>query len=458
MSFQINNLCRWSFLASVLFFLILFSACEMPLTAPTPTMSFQQLAATSTSAASSVTLETPVQVYLPDIDRPGTETSPVALPETPANTPIGTGEAQKSDSRLAFLKNGDLWLVELPNLEPRRLTSSSDLSTFAWSPDGSRIATFNGHSLCFVNSKEAIANECLGLDLTDEQAPVPRGIVWSPDQQTIVLWNLANPWDDQALGWLVVPLDSPQDTVRIADPGEFGYTPDGDPLPGGFTGQPAFLANGTLIGTLTHRSNCGSGGCRYQLYSFDRLERKFTPYPNNPDQGWSEGQNLVLSADRGLVANFGTFISECESFITFADTFEISSGKRNAYNLELEAITSFDFSPDARRAVISRVSGCPAPAEQVTWDRSCGLSQGFDTFPLQVWDLENGSRSDLYPGNSPDWAPDHNHIAFRSCLAESQSGTYEPSAAGPPSIFVLDLDSNQLLQIGEGLYPSWSPD
>lgn len=425
------------------------SGCEMPLTAPTPTMNAQQLAATSTSAV----IE-PVQVYLPEIDRPVGEVTPPVSQEIPAAPPPGN---QEVDSRLAFLKNGDLWLVELPATEPRRLTSSSDLSTFAWSPDGSRIATFNGHSLCFVDITAARTSECLGLDLTDEQAPVPRGIVWSPDQQTIVLWNLANPWEDQALGWLIVPLDPAQDILRITDPLEFGYKPDGEPAPGGFTGQPVFLADGTLIGTLTHRDNCGSGGCSYQLYSFDRVQKKFSPYPNNPEQGWSEGQNLVLSADRQLLANFGTFFSECESFVTFADTFEIDTGERNAYNLELEAITSLDFSPDADRAVIARVSGCPAPSEQITWDRACGLSQGFDVFPLQVWELENGTRSDLYPGTAPDWAPGHNRIAFRSCLSESQSGAYEPSSSSPPAIYVLDLDSGQLLHIGEGLYPSWSP-
>ena len=436
----------------LLVMLLVLSACEMPLTAPTPTLSSVQQAATGAPASEppANSSETPVQVFLPEIDKSPTDDSPEA-------TQSGPILPQDTAGRLAFLKNGDLWLVELPQIEPRRLTSSSDLLTFAWSPDAARIATFNGRSLCFVHLAGEQTSECLGMGLTEEQAIIPRGIVWSPDQKTIVLWNLANPWDDQALGWLVFPLEAPQEILRIADPLEYGFTREQEQVPGGFTGQPQFLKDSTLTGTLSHREECGSGGCRYQLYIFDVVERKFSPYPNNPEEGWSEGQNLVLSPDGELLANFGTFFSECDSYVTFADTFELSTGLRKAFNLELEAITSLDFSPDAKRAVISRVSGCPSPPEQATWDRSCGLSQGFDTLPLQIWDLEEGEREDYFPGVSPDWSPDRDWIAFRSCLAESASGLYEPSSSGPPSIYVLDLASGDLKLIGEGLNPAWSP-
>lgn len=433
--------------------LLVLSACEMPLTAPTPTLNSVQQATLGapTSEPPVTSSETPVQVFLPEIDKSPTDDSPDATQSEPSLP-------QDPGGRLAFLKNGDLWLVELPQIEPRRLTSSSDLLTFAWSPDAAQIATFNGHSLCFVDPSGEQTSECFGMGLTGEQSIIPRGIVWSPNQKTIVLWNLANPWDDQALGWLVVPLDAPQDIVRIADPLEFGFTLEQEQVPGGFTGQPLFLEDGTLTGTLSHRQECGSGGCRYQLYVFDVAERKFSPYPNNPEEGWSEGQNLVLSPDGKLLANFGTFFSECDSYVTFADTYELSTGLRKAFNLELEAITSLDFSPDAKRAVISRVSGCASPPEQASWDRSCGLSQGFDTFPLQIWDFEEGAREDYFPGVSPDWSPGRDWIAFRSCLAESASGLYEPSPSGPPSIYVLELATGELILIGEGLNPAWSPE
>ncbi|OGO30414.1 MAG: hypothetical protein A2Z16_00065 [Chloroflexi bacterium RBG_16_54_18] len=449
---NLMNTSRTRFWGLPLILLLVISACEMPLTAPTPTLYSVQQATTGAPASDppASTAEPPVQVFLPDIDKSPTDNSPTA-------TESGETTPQDSAGRLAFLKNGDLWLVELPQLEPRRLTSSSDLQTFAWSPDASRIATFNGRSLCYVDLAGEQTSECLGLGLTEEQSIIPRGIVWSPDQKTIVLWNLANPWDDQALGWLVVHLDAPQDVLRIADPLEYGYMLEKEQVPGGFTGQPLFLKDGTLVGTLSHREECGSGGCRYQLYTFDPAQRKFSPYPNNPEEGWSEGQNLVLSPDGGLLANFGTFFSECDSYITFADTFDLNSGQRKAFNLELEAITSLDFSQEATQAVIARVSGCASPPEQSTWDRSCGLSQGFDTFPLQVWDLENGGREDYFPGVSPDWSSGKDLIAFRSCLAESASGIYEPTSTGPPSIYVLVLATGDLLQIGEGLNPAWSP-
>lgn len=439
---------RFRFTLLALSLLLVLAACEMPLTAPTPTPS--QL--NRPSATPSEGAQSSEQVFLPEVVQPAITPTTDQSNNPPTVTPAGETRA-----RLAFLKNGDLWLATLPQPEPRRLTSSSDLMTFAWSPDGVRIATFNGRSLCFVDPSGNKASECSGLDLSDDQSIIPRGIVWSPDQSTIVLWNLANPWDDQALGWLVVPLSSPQETARIADPSDYGLTLSSERTPGGFTGQPAFLADGTLIGTLSHRDWCGEGGCRYQLYSFDLPQRKFSPYPNNPEEGWSEGQNLALSADRDLLANFGTFFTDCDSYVTFADIYTLSNSQRKAYNFELEAITSLDFSSDARQAVISRVSGCPSPPEQTTWDRTCGLSQGFDVFPLQILDLESGEREDSFPAVSPGWSPDGTWIVFRSCLAPGASGSYEPTPNGPPSIYILNLSTEELLKVGEGLYPAWSP-
>ena len=172
----------------LLVLLLVLSACEMPLTAPTPTLNSGQQATMGAPASEppATSSETPVQVFLPEIDKPPTEGSPEA-------TQSGPILPQDSAGRLAFLKNGDLWLVELPQVEPRRLSSSSDLMTFSWSPDAARIATFNGRSLCFVELAGEQTSECLGMGLTEEQAIIPRGIVWSPDQTTIVYGTRPTP-------------------------------------------------------------------------------------------------------------------------------------------------------------------------------------------------------------------------------------------------------------------------
>jgi hypothetical protein len=446
----------------------LLAACSL-LPTPTPTPQVAEIPTAGVTPVepfqpSSPTPEATVQIYLPEVAKP-TEVYPAPVGVSPTEQVQPTPPLAPSISgRLAFLQNGDLILADLPGPVLHQLTSGAGLLNFAWSPDGSRLATFNGHQLCFLDSAGAPLGDCLDLGLTDEQAPIPRGIVWSPDESTIVLWNQANPWDEGALGWLIVPLNATQvpagpgqEILRIADPVDWGLAVAPNNDPGGITGQPLFLPDGRLVGTLSHRWLCGSGGCHYQLYEFNPAQRSFSPYPNNPGEGWSEGQGLVLSTDGRSLADFGAFFNGCDSFVTFVDVFDLASSTRQAFNLDMEVVGGLDLSPEGQRAVIARLAGCASPPEQVTWDRSCGLSQGFDILPMQVWDLSSDQRSDLLPGTAVDWSPAGDWITFRSCLAQDSTGAWQPASSGPPSVYVLDLASRTVIPIGAGASPAWSP-
>jgi hypothetical protein len=168
------------------------------------------------------------------------------------------------------------------------------------------------------------------------------------------------------------------------------------------TGQALFLRDGRLVGTLSHRYLCAAGGCRYQLYELDLQKRTFLPFSNKPEEGWSEGQSLVLSSDGGLLANFSTFSESSQAYFSYIDLFGLGSGIRQVYSLPQEALDGLALSPDASRAVIARRS-LEGVKDQASWAQACGLTQGFDVYPLRIWDLASEQSDELFPGLLPAW-------------------------------------------------------
>jgi hypothetical protein len=385
-----------------------------------------------------------------------TTTLPTEGPAVTASVPSHPTPAPSAGPQLAFLKDGDVWLLDQPDGKPYPLTVLGNLFSFAWAPDGERMAVFDGRQICMVHRDGSVRTACLDLGLDDMQSKIQRLMIWSPDQTYIVLWNPVNPWDEGAIGWMIVALDGSNITYRIEDPVDWGASlaPNNDQ--GGIMGQPVYLADGKLVGTLTHRWLCGSGGCHYKLYQFDFDSRSFVPYPNKPEEGWSEGLRLVLSADQRLLANFGTFYNGCENYFTFMDIFNLTDQTRQVFDLDQEAVSDMALSPDAQRALIARSAGC-STQNTATWDEACGLSQGFDIYPMQFWELASNQRSDALPGVMPAWSPDGKWLAFRSCLASSDSGAWEPSATTPASIYIMDASGNKLTLIAEGSLPAWRP-
>jgi WD40-like Beta Propeller Repeat len=382
--------------------------------------------------------------------QPGTGTETPALPTAAPTNPPPAGP------QLAFLKDKDIWLLDQPGGQPYQLTVAGDILSFAWAPGGERLAAFNGKTLCIVNRDGSVRTACLDLGLNEIQSQIERQIIWSPDSNWIVLWNPVNPWDEGAIGWYIIALDSSGSTYRIEDPVDWGASLAPNNEAGGITGQPVFLINGQLVGTLTHRYLCGASGCHYQLYEFNFNARSFAPYPNKPEEGWSEGQTLALSQDGRFLVNFGTFFSGCESFTTFMDAFDLAASSRKSYDLAQEALAGIALSPDMFQAVISRISGCGSQ-DQTYWNQTCGLSQGFEVFPMQTWDLAEDQRSDLPPGLAPVWSPDGAWLAFRSCLAQGSQGDWQSDAATPASIYLLEIATGKVTSVTQGTQPAWRP-
>lgn len=427
----------------------------LPNSNPSPEETTATPTALSATPPGALATTTPLQPAGPGATQAPVETAPAA-PAPGGEQPVPPPTLPPSGGpQLAFLKDGDVWLLDQPTGQPYPLTVAGDILSYAWSPDGQRLVIFNGRSLCFFNSDGSVRTACLELGLDDNQAQVARNIIWSPDQRWIVLWNNLNPWDEGAIGWLIVGLDTANEMYRIEDPVDWGASLAPNNEPGGFTGQPVFLPDGKLVGTITHRYLCSEGGCHYQLYEFNFETKSLTPYPNKPQEGWSEGQRLVLSDDGRILTNYGVFFFGCDSYVTFADAFELASQNRQSYNLEGQAMADLALSPDLKFGVFARTAGClneTAPA----WNLACGLFPSFEVYSMQHWDPASGALRDLPAGVSPDWSPDGQWIAFNSCLAQSAAGAWEPSADTPASIYVMDLN-DKVTAISTGSMPAWRP-
>jgi hypothetical protein len=450
---------KWFSIFKIFFLVMLLltgcSSFAKPTEATQPTTDLPTQAQQETPVQSIASTPT-VQVFLPEIQGGNQETPAALIPTAePTPAPTLTPAPIVPASQLAFLMNKDLWLASVPDGGMVQLTKSGDLLSFAWSPDGSMIATYNGHNLCGLQPDGAPVGKCIDLELDDEQAIIERHIVWSPNQKTLVLWNVSNPWDETAIGWIIVYRDGSGTIIKITDPVDWGLSAAPNNEPGGVTGQAIFLSDGSLLGTLSHRWLCGTGGCHYQLYRFDLTAKIFLPYPNKPEEGWSEGSNLYISKDQQMLVNFGNFNASCDTAVAFLDLYDLASSTRKLFNLNQEALDSLAISPDSSQLILSRMAACSSQSQ--SWDHSCGLSQGNDILPMQRLDLASEQRSDLAPGVSPVWSPDSLWIAFRSCLGQNSSGSWEPSGTTAPAIYAMSPDGSGLRLVSEGDAPAWKP-
>jgi WD40 repeat protein len=445
------------------FFILLITGCQAtPPKPPAQPLATQPLESTRAVLPPSSTPLQPAPAPAQTATATHSQTTPMSIEtSSPAPTLFSEPTTQQptlppsGGPQLAFLNNQDVWLLDQPTGKPYALIVAGDILSYAWSPDGQRLVTFNGHSLCFFHSDGSVRTACLDLGLDDMQAQIPRNIIWSPDQRWIVLWNPLNPWDEGSIGWLIVNLDTSNEMYRIQDPVDWGASLAPNNEEGGFTGQPVFLPDGKLVGTLTHRYLCSEGGCHYHLYEFNFETKSLVPYPNKPQEGWSEGLKLVLSDDGRSLTNFGVFFFGCDSYVTFADTFDLTSQERVSYNLENQAILDLALSPDTKTGVIARTAGC-LNEETVAWNQTCGLYPGFEVYSMQFWDVASGNFIELPSGITPDWSPNGELIAFNSCLTKNTAGAWEPTANTQASIYLMDLNG-AVTPISTGSMPSWRP-
>ena len=404
------------------------------------------------------------QVALPQVDNAGagSQAAPATSAESSesiegASSTAPVAEPQANETPLlAYLSEKNLFLVEAPMGSARQLTTTNDILSFAWAPDGIILATYNGSQLCFVDIGGTKVADCIEVETDDTQLSDERKIAWSPDKKHLVLWNTTTLRTEGSIGWIIVALDGSKEIVSIYDPVDWGLDIAPDSGPGGITGQALFLQDGRLIGTFTHNSLCSQAGCHYQVYQFDFVTKKLGAFDNKPQEGFSEGLQLVLSNDGKTLVNTGVFNSGCQDYLTFLDFYQLDSQTRTVFDLRQEAVNHITLAPDSTFAVIARSGICSNP-ELVNWASTCGLSPDIAIYPLQIWDFANQTRTDLFPAVTPAWSLDGDWLVFNTCLAQNASGGWEVSAETSPGIFLRSFIDGAVYKIGDGSQPAWQP-
>ena len=371
-----------------------------------------------------------------------TTSLPLPPPPTPTTTPA---------SILAYLRQGNLWFWEATTQREVQVTGAGNIHAFAWSPDGALLATYTGRDVCFLAAADGRTLACTPLPGAPTTQYKASSVIWSPQQDQLLI--IQDTW------WLVqVAQGQPTEITHFEDPQTWGAVWPGieDPLSPAYTGQALFLNDGSLLGSAAHAYACGSGGCTHQLFRFNRETVRLEPF-GGPALS-SGGDQLHLSADGRLLINYGTFHVGCGMYTTRVTITDLTTGNGRSFAFEQEAFDELVFAPDGQQLLVAQGEGCGSLGQAV-WSVSCGLSDAFAIYPLQLWDWQANSRETLLPGLEPEWSPDGRHIAFRSCLAQSPAGIWEPIHSGPPWLYILSFqtDGYVIVPVAIGQSPAWQP-
>ena len=383
------------------------------------------------------------------------EANPPVAPVVPVveePTPVPTITAPEEPApQLAYLRDGDIRLYDYATNSESAITDVGSIVAYTWSPDGSRMATYDGQQLCFVNlAIQGQPQPCRELGAAERDLGGNAEIIWSPDEQFILV---------RQSEWWLVDLAQTDAVYHIAEPMDWGMVwPDGNE-DGGFSMPAAavFLEDGSLLGSVAHSFFCGSGGCQHRLATFDPVTQRFGPTSlSNLEAGG--GGEIGISANGRVLVNYGTSHVGCAFYNTYVTFVDLEQESSHEFFFEQEAFYALSLSADGRLALIARGEGCGA-ADRDIWSIRCGLSDAFEIYALQLWAWAEEERLDLPPGLEPAWAGSGRSLAFRSCLAQAPSGNWEPMAAGPPWVYVLHFTDDDFIvePIAIGQAPAWRP-
>lgn len=383
---------------------------------------------------------------------PTPKITPSVMPVLPTAVPTPIPTPALPNPLLAYLRDGDIWLYDFSLVAESRLTELGNIQVFAWSPHGRFLAAYDGTKLClFGVDTPGTAVNCQPLAPPEREnySYAAMELHWSPDSQYLLLTV------DE---WWLVHLPDPMTVTHIVDPQDWGVGwPDLQaPDEPAFTGKGLFMADSSLIGTLTHVYMCGSGGCQYDLHSFDLENQQFQPYGN--EQASIGRGDLALSPDGRFLANYGTGHAGCAFYTTHVNITDLTSGNGRYFSYDQETFRELQFSPDAENVLVTRIEGCGSATDDV-WSIACGLFGTFTVHSMQVWDWQNDQRLDLVPGLQPAWSPDGAQLVFRSCLGQKPDGGWSPIAEGPPWLYAMAMtDGSYTIQpLVIGSAPAWQP-
>lgn len=378
-------------------------------------------------------------------------------------------EALRSNTQLGYIQNGDVWLKDIFYDTLTQLTNTGDVSYFSWSPDGKKLFIISANQYCIIELINLSNPKCTTHNLNARQIEKYKA-VWSFDLKHIVIWL-----DDFAAGkWIIVTPDESFKAFSIDNPYDWGVTLDDWELKNleekdaqTFMGSPAFTKDGRLFGTIGNILFCGAGGCSYRIYEFDFVNENFYLATIDKNQEYLD-ENLTWVNPYLSVSSNGKIMwftgNSCDQgspcipslvIVNFSDNIFVLNHQLRDQSLINELMDDppeVSSSPDGTLFAIS--------TGHRVWEKTvfC-LNVDRLNFPIQILDYATDTTREIVGGYDLAWSPDGKYLAFESCLAKNQNGTWAPVATSPIRIFVVDLTSNELniSPLIEGIYPSWRP-
>ena len=373
--------------------------------------------------------------------------SPTVEQAAPTVTPESAAET------LAFIRDGDIWLIDADGSNERQL-GLSDVKEFSWVSSEELDVVIDG------DPSDAIDGDEPGHLLVDTEGnvsdlPFPAGGSWSRDGTMYVV-----PVDQQVVvfdreGGEVARLEVAPPPREGPKPNNCGATlPSGEPDPLVF-GQPVFSPDGQrILVAVTCASRMGATGNLYaSVYEapLDGAAIRTLPLQTNlhdvsaphlsPD-GTRIAQKVVDQAGAGHREHLVYVINvdgAASAELTLPAITELRQQQPGDWRRG--GLLSYDWSP-ASDAIV-------ASFDISVLEENAGRQV---VAGLYILNLDGSSQERLVAGatHSPAWSPSGRYIAY-------VAGEYFGEPTEPPSVRVLDLSAGTVTDLGLGSQPAWQP-
>ena len=366
-------------------------------------------------------------------DDDGAEPSPTATESALAEpTPDAATTPEATAETLAFLRDGDIWLIDADGGNERRL-NLSNAQSFSW---------ISSDQLEVTTDEEPPRRLLVDLEGNSRELLFPAGGSWSGDGTQYVV-----PVGQEVL---VFARDGEEVARLEVQPPPVGEGPKQiecggtDPL---VFGQPVFSPDGQSIFVAVECSLLAgvTGNLAASVFevSLDGTVNRRTPLSVNLDAGGGPR----FSPDGSHMAQLDTWdggICVHPWYLTVAD-----ANGDNGQELTLAelgaphggGVVGFDWSPDGD-AVVATVNAALCPDQ----------GEGQVVAGLYILKLD-GSQEEILaeePAGAPAWSPAGKYIAY-------VSGEDFGEISEPPLIRLLDRTTGQSTDLATGGAPAWRP-
>jgi Tol biopolymer transport system component len=388
--------------------------------------------ATSTAAVVTTPKATPSPGATPGATRTATPTATARATATPAPTLTATPAAGLG--KLAFVSDGDIWVLDVDSGQERQLTTDGGNREPRWSPDGRWLAFAKGEAGAIWVMRED------GSDASLVAESGRAGFTWAPTDNRLTYAT------GEGVLWLVDVESGEQEEFSLPDweISRFAWLPDGNALVLELWERQE-VATPSLPSTLHQglwRVNTDGTGL-VELYS-----------------AWD--QQTLTEVDLGLLSPDGGWLTLWEGFVSAslrADGLPLrimpaSGGEpQEIASATLLRPGFVAWSPQGDRLAIVEGGG------RQTWVNKQIVVMQPDGSDRRL--LSDASRADLFPA----WSPDGQRIAFTSGEGNQFENADEnyPRILGTRRIWLANSDGSNRRQLTDDpayadQFPQWSAD